>query len=103
MTERRARHEGVAAATNYGGRFVFGVNAGFHGFERGAPLWKKARSVAAQTHGCKVNSTLTSRYLPNVEFGRRLSTKLVDNCVDDSVPSMLNKLHECDNVKLIKF
>jgi hypothetical protein len=35
------------------------MDAGFHGFERNAPLWKKARSVAAEVCHRKANRTLT--------------------------------------------
>jgi hypothetical protein len=79
------------------------MDAGFHDFERNAPLWKKARSVAAEICLRKANRTLTYRDEAPGEFGRGLSTKPVHKCVDDLSSLTLNKLHECDIVKLVKF
>src|SRR5688572_26652782 len=107
VAKRRAGVEGVPAAAGHRDLFVLGVNSVFHDCCLPcAGSTKKARSVATRVRARKKKSAEKPfrRQLPGSRAIRgRLSTKLVDKCVDDRGAPYGASLQKCDIVKLLNF
>ena len=114
MTESGTSLKDVAAAAADVDLFVVGMNAGFHGYWRAAPLEKWARSVAL-LGTCRNKSLCPSAAKRNCACSMKartesghfdclaLSTKFVDNSVDVADGATDNPRWNRRIVKLLKF
>jgi len=102
ISQCRARNKRVATAAGHSDVFVIRMNTDFHGGNLGS-IRKRARSVAVSALSC--NNVMAVEWQLGVacDFVWRLSTKPVDNSVDDSCVTCLEARHYVGFVNLIKF